>query len=44
VSELAKDFVRGKRAGVLPRIDVRIEFFATEPFDGTAQLGVFVRE
>ncbi len=40
--ELAKDVVRGERAGILPGIDVRIEFFAAEPLDGAAQLCVFV--
>jgi hypothetical protein len=36
--------MRGKRAGVLPGVDVRIDLFAAEPLDGAAQLCVFVRE
>ena len=40
--ELAEDFMRRECARILPGIHLRIEFFAAEPLDGAAQLGVFV--
>ena len=44
VAELPEHLVRRIDAGVLPFVDVRVEFLAAEPLDRAPQFLVFVRE